>query len=731
MMKKIIIFIFFYLLVQFIYAQTNEIDSLKSILLKFEVSKNFESDTNYLNTLNELAYKYYTSNPDSTRILSERSKILCEKVNYGIGKVVALRNMGVSAHVLGEYEKALNYYFNALKIAEKINYTKGIARMYNNIAATYNRQGKYSESLENHLKALKIREQIGDKAGVSASWHNIAIIYENQGKLKEALETSLKSLKVEEELGNKQGISESLINIAELYIKLENYSEALANSFRGLKLHQEMGDKRGIAYTLHAIATIYEKQGKYQESLENNFKALKICEEIGDKRVITSIQDGLATVYYAIKDYNKSLSYAKAGLALSEKIGVREQVRQLNETLSKIYKAIGKYELALKHYEQFKLYGDSINNKEVEKKTATLEAQYEHEKQVVLIQAEQAKKDIENAKELEAHKFQRDGLILGAIFLILIVGLIFRNLQKQRKAKELLQAKNEEIEQAKEEIQQQSEELKTINTILNITSQDIQKKNKDIQDSIHAALRIQNALLPLPEELEKILGKDQFFVVFKPRNVVSGDFYWISEQQNKKIIVVADSTGHGVPGALMSMIGMQLLDQIVNENRILSPERILKLIHIELVKLLKQEQTLAREGMDIAIITILQSDNLITIEYAGAMNPFYYVQNNELYHIKADRLPLGGFGTERNFQKQTFHFDTPICIYLCSDGYQDQFGGSESKKFMSRRFREMLLEIHQQSVIAQKELLEKTLYNWIKEGKETQTDDITVLGLKC
>jgi serine phosphatase RsbU (regulator of sigma subunit) len=662
--------------------------------------------------------------------LAEQSRILCKKANYELGESIALRNLGVYSYISGAYENALNYYFEGLKIAQKINYRKGIARMYNNIAATYNRQGRYAEALDYHFKALKIREEIGDRQGVAASWHNIGIIYENQGKVSEALEMSLKSLMIEEELGNKIGVAESLINISELYIRLGKYDEALLSSARGLKLHEELGDKRGIAYNILGIATIYTKQKLYKQAEENYLKSLKICEELGDKRVIVSIKKELSIAYLQLKNYEKALLYAKASLDLATEIGLREQIADNHETISLIYKTMGKYQLALTHYELFKVYGDSVRSIEAENKTAFWEAQYQNEKRLAALQKEQAQKDIAKEKEIQANKFQRNAFIAGFIVLAVVVGLIFRNLQKQRKAKEILEAKNKEIQRAKEEIQQQAEELREINQELKQTYLELQDKSIDIQDSISAAQRIQNALLPLVDEMEKIIGGGNYFVLFKPKDIVSGDFYWVSEQKDKKIIVVADSTGHSVPGALMSMIGMQLLEQLVNENLIVAPERLLLFIHTELIRLLKQKQTLTNEGMDIAVVVLSKNDTNFTLEYAGAMIPLLFIQNNELVEVKADRSSLGGFNTKHNFQKHSFEIQAPTYIYLYSDGYQDQFGGKNGKKFMAKNLRQLLLDNHQKTLAEQGQVLDTTIENWKKIGNEQQIDDITILGIK-
>lgn len=493
-----------------VFAQRQEIDSLKKVLPKYA-----ETDTNYINTLNELALKYRGINPDTMLILVEKSIFLANKSRFTKGRVNALINKGLVYYVKGDYAQALHMYYEALLLAEEISYKKGIGNLYNdmaniysdqgkylealenyfkslqireeigdkkgvaasfnNIANVYTEQGKYPEALENHFKSLKIKKEIRDKKGISASFNNIAIIYKKRGKYPEALENFVKSLKISEEIGNKQGIAYNLNNIASVYTEQGKYPEALESHFESLKIKKEIGDKEGISSSVNNIASIYEKQGKYAEALENYFKSLKIKEEIGDKQEMAISKNGIAKVYLALKNYTQALQYAQEGLETAKETGQKVFIRDLNESLSQIYEATGKTEQALFHYKQFKSYADSLNNKESEKKTATLQAQYEFDNKAALMQAEQTKRDIEQEKQRQQLYWLIFSALAGLVSLSIILFLIFRSRKKIQNAYSELTISNVQVQQAKQAIEVQAEELREANEEVKSVNANLEK----------------------------------------------------------------------------------------------------------------------------------------------------------------------------------------------------------------------------------------------------------------
>jgi serine phosphatase RsbU (regulator of sigma subunit) len=301
-----------------------------------------------------------------------------------------------------------------------------------------------------------------------------------------------------------------------------------------------------------------------------------------------------------------------------------------------------------------------------------------------------------------------------------------QNILLENKVKERtlqLQESNEEILQTNEELQQ------TLETI-NLQKVEIEEKNKHINDSIRYAQRIQKALLPFEENFAEHFGKDNFFILYKPKDVVSGDFYFFEEVDKKLIIMAVDCTGHGVPGAFMSMIGINLLEEIIVFQRNTNPAEILTLLHKKIRFVLKQKETKNTDGMDLSMVVI--NKDMQIMEFAGAKNPMIYLQNKELYTLKADKMPIGGEQKEmeRIFTKQTVDISQPTTIYLFSDGYQDQFGGKNKKRFMISQMKELFLGLQDIPMLEQQNILNQTIDNWMAEGQETQIDDILVLGVK-
>jgi serine phosphatase RsbU (regulator of sigma subunit) len=281
--------------------------------------------------------------------------------------------------------------------------------------------------------------------------------------------------------------------------------------------------------------------------------------------------------------------------------------------------------------------------------------------------------------------------------------------------------------------------LNETNEELNTTLLTVEKQRDNIISSINYALRIQNAIIPKEQEIQKYFPES--FVFFKPKDIVSGDFYWFADKGDKKIIVVADCTGHGVSGAFMTMIGNNILNQIVHDQEVTEPNEILNLMTPLLEKTLLRSEGKVKDGMDISVVSIEHLsgfENLtdVKITYAGAMNPLYYIQNQEFIEIKADKVPIGGKQKEGfTYQKHNLNLSglgdlTDLTLYLCTDGFQDQFGGTEKRKFMVGKFKKFLLEISEKPMAEQKQILETTISNWMLAGNETQTDDICVLGIR-
>jgi serine phosphatase RsbU (regulator of sigma subunit) len=301
-------------------------------------------------------------------------------------------------------------------------------------------------------------------------------------------------------------------------------------------------------------------------------------------------------------------------------------------------------------------------------------------------------------------------LFAVGVLLVLVVALIIRwRVRKLKRDKALLE---EKVRERTAEIQRQKDE--------------ISDQKKEIMDSIHYARRIQKAVLPSDRKAEQDLP--EHFILFLPRDIVSGDFYWISTVENRTVIAAADCTGHGVPGAFMSMLGVSFLNEIVNKSRHLNAGRILDHLRDYVKETLSQkEEGSTRDGMDIALCIFDRAR--MTLQYAGAFNPLYLVRKGELTEYKADVMPIGiHIVKETGFTNHAIKVEPGDCFYIFSDGFQDQFGGEQGKKFLSKSMKKLFLEVNEQPMQKQQEIIHKTLQEWM--AGYDQVDDILVLGVR-
>lgn len=305
--------------------------------------------------------------------------------------------------------------------------------------------------------------------------------------------------------------------------------------------------------------------------------------------------------------------------------------------------------------------------------------------------------------------------------IIVASGLIFLNNINVKYEKKIFQLVDE-LKQTNTELEQQKE---TIQDAFRI----IENKNTKITDSIEYAKKIQEAFLPDIKTIQKIIPNS--FILYKPRDIVSGDFYWISEIENKKIVIAADCTGHGVPGAFLSVLGITLLNEIIITRNILKPNEILNILRKQVkVSLGVQNDSTQQDGMDIAVAVIDIREN--QLEYAGAYNSVYIIRKDELIELKANRQPVGNYIAEKEFETKTISLFKNDIIYMFSDGFSSQFGGENNEKLSTKRFKKLLLEGSKLEISEQKIHLADFLNNWMTESEKIeQIDDILVIGIMC
>ena len=437
----------------------------------------------------------------------------------------------------------------------------------------------------------------------------------------------------------------------------------------------------------------------------------------------------------AIKEFQEAILFA-------EIYNLSLQKQKALFSLSEIYKIQGNNILALEMMDEYSNEIDDYYNQDTGEGLAGL---------IVMSQNEEKQKEIALLEKEDALKTQqlksRNQFFYGAIVLIILFLAFsvfsFYMSRKQKKSNIKLQEQYNQIHAQKKELEAQSKILDKATRSILRQKDELENKTGKITSSIRYASRIQKAMLPSKAMFEKHFT--DYFVFFKPKESVSGDFFWLDEiddskkpslfqnsiqVQNKKLIfAVVDCTGHGVPGAFMSMLGDAYLNQIINMQKIFEPEMILFELHKAIRYTLQQQESDNNDGMDVAISVIDKKDK--TLEFAGAKNPIIYFQNNKMYRINGDLMSIGGLQKEkvRYFTKHTIDISIPTSAYMYSDGFQDQFGGKFGRKFMAKPFRQLLFDNHQKPFPEQKEHINKVLKSW-KKRKYNQMDDITIVGFK-
>ncbi|MCE9539681.1 MAG: tetratricopeptide repeat protein [Bacteroidetes bacterium] len=621
-------------------------------------------------------------------------------------KANSFNKIGFMYKIQGNYQEALKNYFEALKIFEVIGNKKNIAASYNNIGNVYYAQGNYPEALKNHFASLKLSEAIDDKGGIARSYNNIGNIYDSQGNYAEALKNHFTSLKIKEVIGDNEGIAASYGNIGSVNANHRNYPEALKHYFASLKLSETIENKKGIAANYNNIGTVYEAQGNYPEALKNHFASLKIKESMGDKAGIAGSYGNIGKVFTKQKNTKKAEEYLNKSIELSKIFGYKEWLKNAYKELTYLDSANGNFKEAYENHKLHILYRDSLDNEETRKKTVQSQMTYDFEKKEAETQAEQDKKDVIAKEELKQKEQQRNYFVIGFALVGLLALFILRGYKQKQKANFIITQQKGEVEKSKHIIEE---------------------KNKDITDSINYAKRIQWAMLPHRLDIWKAFP--QSFVLFKPKDIVSGDIYFFNKNSHAAFIAAADCTGHGVPGAFMSMIGAGKLNDAVSESS--DTSEILSLLNKGIKTALKQtdgEQS-TRDGMDIALCAV-DTENRI-IKYAGANRPLWIIRNGkaEVEEIRATKSAIGGLtDNNQHFSTHELKLLPGDTFYICTDGFADQFGGHTEKKLMTKKFKEMLLDIQGISMKEQEQYLNNFIENW-KAGTE-QVDDILVIGIR-
>lgn len=611
-------------------------------------------------------------------------------------RVMTWSNIGLAYHCLGNYEKAVECYYRALHEAEKKSDSIVIARIYTNIGQVHEAQEELEKARDYYKKALDIKLRLSDTTDLDVPYINLGNVTYRMGRLDES----------------------------ELYYQ------------KAKDLFTKNQDIQGLSIISTNLSLIAEKRGQYQKALEYLESALQTDRQLNDTLSIIIDLSTMAKIFSSAGRHSEAIEYLSSARELARIKKMNVQLQQIAFLMSSVYEKWGKNDEALQWLKEYNVIKDTVMSSEKSKRLAELEVLYDTEKKQWQIESLTSEKKI---SDLElARKNQRLRLLLIIIGIIVAglsgIGVLAFRLNRTSRARKIA---NEQLQQRNEEVLHKNTEILAQRDEIDKQKQEIVKLYGEVTDSIVYAKRIQQATLPPPVELD--LAFPAHFVIYRPRDIVGGDFYFVHSVNDHVVLAIGDCTGHGVPGGFMSMMGMAFLREIVNAETAADPALILNRMRERVIASLQQyhpgdcsdnrqayNDIKVKDGMDMGIVSLNRKTGKVL--FSGANNSIIIVSNGQATELKGSKMPVSVYVRMDHFENQEIAMNDDTCLYLSSDGFYDQFGGPSGKKYGRSRFASLLGQIAGKPMNAQKKELEEEFLAW--KGDHEQTDDVTVLGIK-
>ncbi len=591
-----------------------------------------------------------------------------------------------------EGRRALKMGKKALELAREIKYQRGVA---NALLVTGLLQFWFAEGdtyLQDLLQAEAAFEDEKDALGSARAKIYIGSVYDNYGDYNKAVEKCHEAIRLCEKNEYEVEEADALAILGQINMRIGDYEKAIESFEKTLQIRDRIQDRMAAGSSYNLLARAHLLNNNFQKSEEYYQKSFTLRKEIGDTKGLPWTLLGMATLQAKKGDVSKAITYYEEGLQLSKDSGDKRFQLLSNIGLVKIFLENG-----------------------------------EHKKAENLLD-----KSVKTALELESKP------VLADVYLVLSqlyeqknnYGLSLKYYKEYNQLKESINTtetanklKHQQIAFSIEKAQKEAEIYQLRNVELKNAYDEVEKKNTEIVDSINYARRIQRGILPSDTLIKKLLPDSVLY--YQPRDIVSGDFYWVNESAGKIFFTAADCTGHGVPGALLSIIGKIGLDRTINEFGLTSPSAILDKLATLLKETFASSGNLMKDGMDIALCAFDKAQNVL--EFSGARNSLYLIRDDELEVYKADRQSIESSDELTPFTNYTIELESGDAVYIFSDGYADQFGGAENKKFMTKNLKTLLMDIYKKPPEEQKLLLEEHFLSW--KGDYDQVDDVCILGI--
>lgn len=671
------------------------------ILSKWGYSQN----SAFLNTYNNTALN------DTTRILALYD-LIWEKVYTNIDSAETLAKIGLESKLTAKYPKYKTKFFNAY-------------------GAIYQTKGHLKEAINFYQQGLKLSEQNNDLRGQAIMLGNIGGIYTKLKQTDLALNFCKKCLSVLKQLKDEYNQASVYNNLSVVYLEDEKFDLSMQYALQSVALYKKFDDKNGLVYCHNNIANIFEKRKLNDKALENYKIALQYAIETENSLEIGRCYHEIGNALLLKGDNEQAKEYLEKAKKLAQENEDIDTESDVVFNLYEYYKKKNKPSEALKAHEYYHELRDKLDRESKRSEINRLQSEFDYQKKVqqdsVLMAVERSvnseKLKAKNA-DLAAAKAQLIAIVVVVALLIIVSLVIYNRFRLTQRQKQIIEAKNK-----------QTEEQKLI----------IEEKQKEILDSINYAKRIQDSLLDNFEYIKHFFS--DAFVLNKPKDIVSGDFYWLSKRnevsktKNKSTVTevyfvsVCDSTGHGVPGGFMSLLNVAYLSEAINEKGIYEPNKIFDYVRERLINTIsKNDQKDGFDGVLMRFDKKMTFDNhdLIntefTLSYAGAYNSPIIVRDRKIIELEADKMPVGYGERKENFNLYSHDLQKGDVIYMYTDGYADQFGGPRGKKFKYKQLNDLLLTVSDAPMENQMKLINQQFEDW--KGDMEQVDDVCLVGIR-
>lgn len=698
---KIIITVLF-----FIGISLNIIASKKDSLLT-SIASNSTPDTAKINSYCALVFIYLNeSKLDSGLAGGKKALEMAKEIGFKKGIGTAYNVLGRFYYERSDYKTSITNYQEAILLFHELGLKLKEAKAMIGIAPNFSGLGDIKKALEYNLNALKILESINDDSEIARAYSNIGNLYEKIEDRPQAIRYFKKCIVLSREIDNKKLLGTALYNLSRAQIALKQFHEANASILEAYNLFKELNYKIGLSYVLQNLALLATDEGDFIKAEKYYNEGIVLAKENEDKNILGYSYGGLADILMKQKRYHEVIEKLDIALPLATETENLELKVNLYDNYAQVYYALGDYKKSIDNHRIYTALKDSLFKVNSSEKIAEMQTKYDADKK----DQENELLVIQNNLSNETIKRQKTtGIIIacGLGLTLVLLSFIFKGLQNQKRANKIIELQKQETESQK---------------VI------VEEKNKEITDSIIYASRIQNAMLTSEDYIKRWFNNE--FVLFKPKDIVSGDFYWCyHDGSNKTYLVTADCTGHGVPGAMMSMLSINLLNEIICERNVTQPNEILNSLRREIIKSLnsKDSKEEANDGLDCSIIVF--NHDTLNMQYACANNSFYVIRNKKIINSYTDKMPIGKSPKEDvSFEVKEIQLEKGDLIITLTDGYADQFGGNKGKKYKYKQLEELLVANTELEMSEMKNSLNDSIELW--KGSLEQVDDICIIGIK-